>query len=504
MKGLFYPENVEQRLVLVIFDAFSFSTLGTFICIVTFIISFFFSDASSAKAKKAAQNTNPEGTAPLFPSMIQSSCVLDAYLSLEPENVDSSPQPCSTGLTTRLLPFKNKNGEIEWVFTDDIQAESNLDVFKISPDISKAVKRGAVNNEAARSEAARNEAARNEIVKAEERSEVLSPITSSSSNNDSLNENKSPSVQISTPSSTFSEDRGKEEENGEGDGPHMCPHCDAKFRLRGYLTRHLKKHSSEKAYKCPFHESSIYKDEKDHVHKCHPNGAFSRRDTYKTHLKTRHFKYPEGTSIKGRPNSEGNCSMCGEWFENAEMWSEIHIEGHECRYLPKGFKGKSRLKNRMRKQMNRMIKMQKKQNKIGACSEFHPASSESPYLSTPNSLNTPALSASLHEIDESPTHPISPSTVSNIPAPVGDEMQRPALTFGSCGPPGSMFDPSAHNLSRGYKMEEDYGDEYCLDTEQMGLSGTFQNNHGVANGHNMLPFYGYSNAAQPFMSQYIH
>ena len=60
-----------------------------------------------------------------------------------------------------------------------------------------------------------------------------------------------------------------------------CPSCDAEFRVRGYLTRHMKKHSTKKAYTCPFHDKSIYVDENNITHKCHSSGGFSRRDTYK-------------------------------------------------------------------------------------------------------------------------------------------------------------------------------------------------------------------------------
>lgn len=106
-----------------------------------------------------------------------------------------------------------------------------------------------------------------------------------------------------------------------------CPYCHAKFRLRGYLTRHLKKHSKKKAYKCPFYDPNADP-------KCHATGGFSRRDTYKTHLKARHFKYPPGVKSGERRGMMGWCSACGEKFLNNEIWVERHIEAGQCPGLP--------------------------------------------------------------------------------------------------------------------------------------------------------------------------
>lgn len=263
--------------------------------------------------KKKSKKTTAE-VPNLFPSISNNENITSS--------MDGKIKPCSTGLTTKLLPFKNKNGEIEWAFTEDMSANNELDSYH-------------------------------------KKDETLTPITSSSSNNDSnapdlTNNFNHDSTPTSNSSSPFSPDSGnKNEEDGK---VHQCPHCDATFKIRGYLTRHLKKHAVKKAYSCPFHNFSIYIDENNITHKCHPNGGFSRRDTYKTHLKSRHFKYPKGTKTKERSNSPGNCSMCGEYFENSEIWCEIHVEGGECKFLPKGFKGKSRIKNRLRKQLSKKFK----------------------------------------------------------------------------------------------------------------------------------------------------
>lgn len=263
-----------------------------------------------------------------------------------------SPQPCSTGLTTRLLPFKNLNGEIEWTFTDDIEPGTELDCFKMAPADEKPSSKDSVNDGKADEQ--------EQLAKLENE---LSPMSSNSSNNESILSNEknkkkdkeeTPMTTNSSPymSSDHDEYKSKSDEDGENKSYH-CPHCDAVFKIRGYLTRHIKKHAVNKAYSCPFHKFSIYIDENNITHKCHPTGGFSRRDTYKTHLKSRHFKYPKGTKTKDRSSTPGNCSMCGEYFQNSEIWCEIHIEGAECKYLPTGFKGKSIIKNRLKKQMSK-------------------------------------------------------------------------------------------------------------------------------------------------------
>ena len=89
-------------------------------------------------------------------------------------------------------------------------------------------------------------------------------------------------------------------------GPFICHYCDSTFRKRGYLTRHIKKHAIEKAYRCPF-----YRGDLPPRLRCHSSGGFSRRDTYKTHLRTRHLLYPEGVRPQDRSRSSGHCAQCG-------------------------------------------------------------------------------------------------------------------------------------------------------------------------------------------------
>lgn len=108
---------------------------------------------------------------------------------------------------------------------------------------------------------------------------------------------------------------------------HECPYCETKFKVKGYLTRHIKKHYSSKAFYCPFYND--YKKKDKHM-KCHPTGGFTRRDTYKTHLRAIHFKYPRGTKSTQRSSVGGHCRGCLQWFENNQTWLELHIEKEDC------------------------------------------------------------------------------------------------------------------------------------------------------------------------------
>ncbi|CAI4063487.1 Stp2p SKDI_08G0480 [Saccharomyces kudriavzevii IFO 1802] len=131
--------------------------------------------------------------------------------------------------------------------------------------------------------------------------------------------------------------------------PYVCHYCDARFRIRGYLTRHIKKHAKRKAYHCPFFDDSISQELR-----CHTSGGFSRRDTYKTHLKSRHFNYPEGVKPQDRNKSSGACAQCGEHFSTSESWVENHIEAGSCKGLPEGYSERIREKKKTSKM--KMIK----------------------------------------------------------------------------------------------------------------------------------------------------
>ncbi|SCV02795.1 LAMI_0H03048g1_1 [Lachancea mirantina] len=119
---------------------------------------------------------------------------------------------------------------------------------------------------------------------------------------------------------------------GEEGQKFVCHYCDAEFRIRGYLTRHIKKHAVEKAYHCPF-----FTKDGSSESRCHSTGGFSRRDTYKTHLRSRHFVYPKGVKTSDRAKSHGSCAHCGEAFENTDVWIQNHIEKGMCSGLPSGY-----------------------------------------------------------------------------------------------------------------------------------------------------------------------
>lgn len=114
----------------------------------------------------------------------------------------------------------------------------------------------------------------------------------------------------------------------------ICNQCDAAFKVKSYLTRHMRKHNNAKAFVCPFFEETESDDGRSVAKngtKCHPTGGFSRRDTYKTHLKALHFIYPPGTKSSERNSIGGRCAGCFEFFESNAQWLKLHIEVGGCK-----------------------------------------------------------------------------------------------------------------------------------------------------------------------------
>ncbi|ODV87867.1 hypothetical protein CANARDRAFT_5179 [[Candida] arabinofermentans NRRL YB-2248] len=132
---------------------------------------------------------------------------------------------------------------------------------------------------------------------------------------------------------------------------YQCHKCDASFKVKSYLTRHLKKHSTEKAFVCPFHSSqgvqTLVDDtpgdlESQSINKsgtnCHPTGGFSRRDTFKIHLKALHFVYPTGTKSAERNDTSGRCAGCFKEFKNNNVWLEDHVAQNQCPAMISNYK----------------------------------------------------------------------------------------------------------------------------------------------------------------------
>jgi hypothetical protein len=104
---------------------------------------------------------------------------------------------------------------------------------------------------------------------------------------------------------------------------HKCPFCQRSFKNKSYLSRHMKKHDVVKDYKCPFFSP-------EHTKCHHLNGEFSRKDTFKAHLKSIHFIYPIGVSKSDRNESGGRCAGCFKEFGSNNDWISQHIEAEEC------------------------------------------------------------------------------------------------------------------------------------------------------------------------------
>lgn len=104
---------------------------------------------------------------------------------------------------------------------------------------------------------------------------------------------------------------------------HKCPFCQRQFKNKSYLSRHLKKHDAVKDFKCPFFNEQ-------HTKCHHLDGEFSRKDTFKAHLKSIHFIYPIGVAKIDRNSSMGRCAGCFQEFKSNNDWLNEHIEKKSC------------------------------------------------------------------------------------------------------------------------------------------------------------------------------
>lgn len=170
----------------------------------------------------------------------------------------------------------------------------------------------------------------------------------------SLNNNSITNINITNSNTTVNDKNNKFDEPG----AFICHYCDAEFKIRGYLTRHIKKHALDKAYHCPYYNNTLPPELR-----CHNSGGFSRRDTYKTHLKARHFTYPGGVKPNARNKSSGHCSHCHMFFDNTDIWIKDHIELGKCNGLPTEYLKKiSNNNNNKKKKINNKLKMIKTSN----------------------------------------------------------------------------------------------------------------------------------------------
>ncbi|CAL9732199.1 transcription factor Stp1p [Monosporozyma unispora] len=178
------------------------------------------------------------------------------------------------------------------------------------------------------------------------------PISPQSNNSPNGLLNNTPQQSIIEKKTTTTASTASATPNKDEEGSFICHYCDATFKIRGYLTRHIKKHAIEKAYHCPFYDKNLPPELR-----CHNSGGFSRRDTYKTHLKARHFTFPNGVKANDRNKSDGSCSHCGEHFDNADDWINNHLETGNCSKLPEEYliELKNKLKNK--KKTNNKLKM---------------------------------------------------------------------------------------------------------------------------------------------------
>lgn len=139
----------------------------------------------------------------------------------------------------------------------------------------------------------------------------------SASSSNSLTPLSSPTVSTSP---TVVSSEGSQ---GSPDKMFSCKVCDTQFTVKGYLTRHMKKHAANKPFVCPFFDEKASS-------KCHPTGGFSRRDTFKTHLKALHFVYPTGTRCGERLDKRGRCAGCFREFESNIAWLNDHVAPNSC------------------------------------------------------------------------------------------------------------------------------------------------------------------------------
>ncbi|GMG24378.1 unnamed protein product [Ambrosiozyma monospora] len=325
---------------------------------------------------------------------------------------------CSTGSNSQLVSIINENGQVEFILSDNDTQQDQQEQPLMKSKATQQQKVTEIQQLSPASEGCspsiKTVLSLPHIPKTSDHlmdSDLLalSPVSSVKSNNSNLCNEVSSAISV-TPLAESDHDHSQDEnesehesaenltgEESEGENKvHQCPHCNSKFRMRGYLTRHIKKHSNQKAFMCPFYDPNA-------PQKCHATGGFSRRDTYKTHLKARHFKYPPGVKSSDRIGMHGWCGICGEGFKNNEIWVERHITNGQCPGLPqdyvKGLKIGKKKTGKHSKLLDVDDNFQQSINQSSPLSMYGTPSPQSYGVPTPNFSYQPSLKNKLQQFN---------------------------------------------------------------------------------------------------------
>lgn len=462
----------------------------------------------------------------------------------------------SSGLTTRLLPYKNARGEIEWAFTEDLAAyrhaqqasessypyapmllpEDDFDVELNDDDINIGndsaapaphLPRLSNQDSSSNMQPYRNHAHQqahpgrqlqqgHQVQQGQVQFLNQNLLAKPASSRNQAIENRASSSPlhhhdpIHHPGAVKAEVKSTTGQTPPtcgftpvptDDNIFKCPECLVVFKIRGYLTRHMKLHSEKKAYMCPFNiggpEAS---PDKDAGTRCRHNGGFARRDTYKTHLKSRHFAYPQGIKNKDRLRSLGWCSMCGLKFPNAEIWAELHIEGHECLFLPHMFHGRSRFRENLIKNLTDSQREAIQRNGGVFPPEMYwqvalklSLGSEEPLKDALGGEDSPAAETPTSDTPNSPAHMRREGSTPSDAPPFESCFREIARDFGSDMPPLNMHHASALDFQNPAEQQqqvsglEDFGDAFCLDTDQINTVLIPNQNNGSHNAWGVSP-----------------